>query len=415
MATSRRDTGYSLGKGTTALTYESLPFLDVFSSQYANDPVGTIRALGEGQIMARSPRGLECLTYDLSWALLRDERFPADWGDMLGACGLTPQDEAYQLFAVNLNTLEGEAHRRQRRLVNPMFSPTLITPSQTVVREVVTDLLDHVSGEEFDFAVEVAPYVPSALFCHLIGAPMEDRDLIAECSTSLLKVFRVDPQYRDEIEAGARMLVRYVRDHIERKRAILSEDGLSRLIEAEQRGETTTDEIVAILFTLLTASTDNSSASLSQMVRAFAEHPDQWEMLRQQPSWIVNAVLEAARVRPGMWSDPRFTREAHEFGGITVPAGTWLFASIIAANHDPSVFEAPDELRIDRKHARPIFNFGFGHHACVGRPAALVELEQTLRLLVDRFTRIEVIGDVVRDGHPHGDYIRNLPVRMTAK
>ncbi|HET8842942.1 MAG TPA: cytochrome P450 [Ktedonobacteraceae bacterium] len=412
MTIPRSDTDDSR-KGTATLTYESLPFLDVFSSQYANDPVGTIRALGEGHIMARSPRGLECLTYDLSWDLLRDERFPADWGNMLSACGLTPEDEAYRLFAVNLNSLEGDAHRHQRRLLNPLFSTVALAPSHVVVRQIVADLLDHVDYKGFDFAVEVAPHVPSALFCHLIGAPLEDRDLIAECSTSLLKIFRVDPRCRDEIEMGARTLVRYVRDHIERKRSDLGEDGLSRLIEAEQRGETTTDEIVELLFTLLTASTDNSSASLSQMVMAFAECPDQWDLLRKQPSLIANAVLESARVHPGMWSDPRFSRDEHAFGGIMIPGGTWLFASIVGANHDSSIFEAPDALRIDRKHPRPIFNFGFGHHACIGRPAALVELEETLRLLVERFSRIEVIGDIVRDGHPHGDYIRNLPVRMT--
>jgi cytochrome P450 len=414
MITSRGDTDSSR-KETTALTYESLPFLDVFSSQYATDPIGTIRALGEGQIMARSPRGLECLTYDLSWKLLRDERFPADWGNLLGACGLTPEDEAYRLFAVNLNSLEGEAHRHQRYLLNPLFSTVALAPSHSVVRQIVEGLLDHVDCKQFDFAVEVAPQVPSALFCHLIGAPLEDRELIAECSTSLLKVFRVDPSYRDEIEMGARTLVRYVRDHIERKRTDPGKDGLSRLLEAEQRGETTTDEIVELLFTLLTASTDNSSASLSQMVIAFAEHPDQWDLLRQRPSLIANAVLESARVRPGMWSDPRFSHDEHSFGGITIPGGTWLFASIVGANHDPSVFENPDALQIDRKHPRPIFNFGFGHHACIGRPAALVELEETLLLLVERFSRIEVIGDIVRDGHPHGDYIRSLPVRMTAE
>lgn len=397
------------------LTYESLPFLNVFSPEYVNDPVGTIRALGEGHVMARSPRGLECLTYNLSLELLRDERFPADWGNLLAACGLTPEDEAYQLFAVNLNSLEGMAHRHQRHLLNPLFSVAALAPSHSVVRQIVSDLLDQVDPQGFDFAVEVAPQVPSALFCHLIGAPLEDSDLIAECSTSLLKVFRFDPSCRDEIESGAHTLVRYVRDHIERKRSDLGEDGLSRLLEAEQRGETTTDEIVQLLFTLLTASTDNSSASLAHMVIAFAEHPDQWELLRQNPSLLANAVLESARVRPGMWSDPRFSREEHAFGGITVPAGTWLYASIIGANHDTSVFEDPDALRIDRKHPRPIFNFGFGKHACIGRPAALVELEETLRLLVERFSRIEVIGDIVRDGHPHGDYIRHLPVRMTAK
>lgn len=410
MTTPRRDSR----KETTTLTYESLPFLDVFSPQYVDDPIGTIRALGEGQIMARSPRGLECLTYDLSWDLLRDERFPADWVDLLGACGLTPQHEAYQLFAVNLNSLEGEAHRHQRGLLNPLFSAAALAPTHSVVRQIVTDLLDKVNSADFDFAVEVAPYVPSALFCHLIGAPLEDRELVAACSTSILKVFRADARYRDEIEDGTHTLVRYVRDHIERKRANPGEDALSRLIEAEQHGGTSTDEIVQLLFTLLTASTDNSSAGLSQMVMAFAENPDQWDHLRRNPSLITNAVLESARVRPGMWSDPRFAREQYEFGGVTIPGGTWLFASIIASNHDPSVFEAPDTLRIDRKHPRPIFNFGFGHHACVGRPAALVELEETLRLLVERFSRIEITGKVVRDGHPHGDYIRNLPVRMTA-
>lgn len=56
--------------------YESLPFLNVFSPEYAKDPLAAIRALGKGQALARSPRGLECLSYDLSWELLRDERFP---------------------------------------------------------------------------------------------------------------------------------------------------------------------------------------------------------------------------------------------------------------------------------------------------------------------------------------------------
>ena len=42
--------------------YESLPFLNVFSPEYTKDPLGTIAALGGGHAMARSPRGLECLS-----------------------------------------------------------------------------------------------------------------------------------------------------------------------------------------------------------------------------------------------------------------------------------------------------------------------------------------------------------------
>lgn len=394
--------------------YKSLPFLNVFSPEYAKDPLAAIRALGKGHALARSPRGLECLSYDLSWELLRDERFPVGFEELLTMTGLAQDSEAYHFFARNTAALEGEEHRRQRRLLAPLFSPAAIERARKVARQIVEQLLDDVRDNEFDFARDIAPHVPSAFFCYLIGAPMSDRTLVAACSDSMLKAFRADPAYREEIETGTRTLIDYIRRHIERKRSDPGEDALSQLIAAEQRGETTTDEIVEILFTILAASTDNTNASLSHAVMAFADHPDQWDFLRKNPALVADAVQECARTRPNNWSDPRIAREDHEFAGVSVTRGTWLFASVIAGNHDPAVFDAPDEFRITRERPRPILNFGSGRHLCLGRPVALVELEETLRLLIERFARIEVIGDVVRDGQPHGDFVRTLPVRLTA-
>ena len=396
------------------LDYESLPFLNVFSPEYTKDPLGTIAALGDGHAMARSPRGLECLSYDLSWELLRDERFPVGFEELLTMCGLPTDGAAYHYFARNTAALEGEEHRRQRRLLAPLFSPAAIERARQVARQIVAELLDGLKSNEFDFAVDVAPHVPSAFFCYLIGAPMSDRALVAACSDSMIKAFRADPAFRDEIEHGTNTLVDYVRQHIKRKRTNLGEDALSQLIEAEQRGETTTDEIVEILFTMLAASTDNTNASLSHAVMAFAENPEQWNFLRNNPALVPDAVQECARMRPNNWSDPRIAREDAEFAGVPLPKGTWLFASIIAGNYDPAVFEAPYEFRIQRERPRPILNFGSGRHLCLGRPVALVELEETLRLLVERFSRIEVTGEVARDGQPHGDFVRRLPIRVTA-
>jgi len=230
----------------------------------------------------------------------------------------------------------------------------------------------------------------------------------------MIKAFRADPAFRDEIEHGTNALVDYVRQHIKRKRTNLGDDALSQLIEAEQRGETTTDEIVEILFTMLAASTDNTNASLSHAVMAFAENPEQWNFLRKNPTLVPDAVQECARMRPNNWSDPRIARQDAEFAGVPLPKGTWLFASIIAGNYDPAVFEAPYAFRIQRERPRPILNFGSGRHLCLGRPVALVELEEALRLLAERFSQIEVIGEVARDGQPHGDFIRRLPIRVTA-
>ena len=394
------------------LDYESLPFLNVFSPEYTKDPLAAIRALGEGRAMARSPCGLECLSYDLSWELLRDERFPVGFEELLTMTGLTPEGAAYHFFARNTAALEGEEHRRQRRLLAPLFSPAAIERARRVARRIVEELLDGLKDNAFDFAVDVAPHVPSAFFCYLIGAPMSDRALVAACSDSMIKAFRADPAYRDEIESGTQTLVDYVRKHIERKRTDLGEDALSQLIEAEQRGETTTEEIVEILFTMLAASTDNTSASLSHAVMAFANIRINGISCAAIRAWCPKPC-RSARTRPNNWSDPRIARGDHEFAGVPVVKGTWLFASIVAGNHDPSVFEAPYEFRIARERPRPILNFGSGRHLCLGRPVALVELEETLRLLLERFARLEVTGEVVRDGQPHGDFIRRLPVRVT--
>jgi cytochrome P450 len=174
--------------------YESLPFLNVFSPEYTKDPLAAIRALGEGCAMARSPRGLECLSYDLSWELLRDERFPVGFEELLTMTGLAPESAAYHFFARNTAALEGEEHRRQRRLLAPLFSPAAIERARRVARRIVEELLDGLKDNAFDFAVDVAPHVPSAFFCYLIGAPMSDRALVAACSDSMIKAFRADPR-----------------------------------------------------------------------------------------------------------------------------------------------------------------------------------------------------------------------------
>ena len=100
---------------------------------------------------------------------------------------------------------------------------------------------------------------------------------------------------------------------------------------------------------------------------------------------------------------------------VAVAKGTWLFASIIAGNHDPlrvrSAARVQDHARADADR----FSISApGRHLCLGRPVALVELEETLRLLIERFAQIEVVGEVVRDGQPHGDFVRKLPIRVTA-
>ncbi|MEV1080241.1 cytochrome P450 [Streptomyces sp. NPDC050211] len=67
-------------------------------------------------------------------------------------------------------------------------------------------------------------------------------------------------------------------------------------------------------------------------------------------------------------------------GELTVTAGDGVICSLLAADHDESVF--PDAGRFDvRRNARAHLAFGHGVHQCLGQPLARAELEIVLRLL----------------------------------
>ena len=73
------------------------------------------------------------------------------------------------------------------------------------------------------------------------------------------------------------------------------------------------------------------------------------------------------------------------FGGVELPAGSFITLAIGSANRDPSVFHEPDRLDIGRK-PNPHLAFGQGHHACAGMNVARLEASLGLRLF-QRSTR----------------------------
>ena len=85
----------------------------------------------------------------------------------------------------------------------------------------------------------------------------------------------------------------------------------------------------------------------------------------------------------------RLAREDVEYGGTTIRAGERVHLVLNAANRDPSVFERPDELDIDRGRSRHV-SFGPGAHFCLGAPLARLEARVALQGLLARFDRLEL-------------------------
>jgi cytochrome P450 len=129
---------------------------------------------------------------------------------------------------------------------------------------------------------------------------------------------------------------------------------------------------------------------ISLSVYALLEHPDQLELLREDPSRIPAAVEELLRFLDIIGNLPRYLTEDIELAGQAIPAGDIVMVALDAANRDPKQFEDPDTLNIQRTDAKGHVAFGHGIHVCLGAPLARVELQSVIAMLFTRIPTLKV-------------------------
>jgi cytochrome P450 len=100
--------------------------------------------------------------------------------------------------------------------------------------------------------------------------------------------------------------------------------------------------------------------------------------------------------------------------GQIIKAGDMVIPVLLAANHDPDVFEDPDSFVVDRDPNKHV-GFGFGIHFCLGAPLARLEAKIAISRLLDRFGSIELgVADTELTWNP-GFFLRgvcSLPVAL---
>ena len=87
----------------------------------------------------------------------------------------------------------------------------------------------------------------------------------------------------------------------------------------------------------------------------------------------------------------------------------------LSGNRDETVFENADRLIIDRPNARGHVAFGFGVHRCMGNRLAEMQLRVLWEEIMQRFTKVDLVGDVVRLPNNFIRGITNVPVRLVPK
>ena len=257
------------------------------------------------------------------------------------------------------------------------------------------------------------PY-PSRTIAAVLGAPVADADRLQHWSSMVQRQFDIaalSTQIPD-IERAVVEAHEYVTTLLEERRATPGPDLISTLLAAEEQGDRLThDECVNLVLNLLAGGVDTTQSQLSQALRLFAEHPDQWALLAADPdTYVKRAVQEALRFEPIAPFTARIVLEDIEHRGVLFPAGTIVAVCAERANRETPGGEAFD-ITADRD--GKLYTFGAGAHFCLGVNLARAELEEALEFLAPRMPDLALAGDPVLGGIEGIYNVDSLPLRWS--
>ena len=279
-------------------------------------------------------------------------------------------------------------HAEYREIVEPFFArakmPEVIAGIERIIETLLTDALGRESVEVVN---EFALPMQSRALTHLLNVPESEGEIWIGWG---IHVFRVQDGELGQ-EKGAALEV-YLRRKFEEVRANPGDDFFSALTRATFRGRPLThDEMMGFANLTFAGGRDTIINSITGVIGYLARHPDALEFLRQDPKRITGASEEFFRAITPLTHIGRVCPVDTSVHGVPVKAGERASLCWASANHDETVFDTPEEVRLDRK-PNPHVAFGFGTHLCLGAPHARLIVRSLLKSLCERVEKITLLG-----------------------
>jgi cytochrome P450 len=222
----------------------------------------------------------------------------------------------------------------------------------------------------------------------LVGWPHNQRDRLLGWAAATFDV--LGPLNEQGLRAipGSLAMLRYAR-RVVRQRAIIDGSMGHDVLVAADLGKVSHAECSALMIDYLGPSLDTTASAISNALHLFATHPDQWQMLKDDPALIPNAVNEVIRYESPLRAFSRNVLQAEEISGTRISAGARVLVIFSSANRDEREWDRADVFDIRRDATRQL-GFGHGAHACAGQSLARLETSSMLGALLERVDRIEL-------------------------
>ena len=296
--------------------------------------------------------------------------------------------------AKTILNLDPPDHTRLRRLVNLAFTPRSIERLRSRIQSLVDAILDTAAERGSIELVDALAFpVPFQVISDLLDLPTERSDDIRDWSQALTAALEptASTETLHDAERASRLMGAYLGEVIEDRRQHLGDDVLSALITVEEAGERmSTAELLSFVTLLYVAGHETTVNLIGNGTLALLNNRDELRRWRDDPTIGSAAVDELLRFDGPVQHTVRVPTEVVRYGDVTVQPGSMVMTILGAANHDPSVFDNPHALRLDRPNAGRHVALSAGIHYCLGASLAKLEAEIAIGSLIRRFETIEM-------------------------
>lgn len=319
----------------------------------------------------------------------------------------------------SLLVIEPPDHTRYRKLVTRVFTVRAVERLRSRTQEIANELLDDIAAQAdgpVDLVETYCARLPVTVIAEILGVPEADRATVLDFGTAAAPSLDLGLGWRRfrAVDNALLDFDHWLADHLDAVRRNPGDDLLSKLVAARDDDGNGLDqrELKATAGLVLAAGFETTVNLLSNGIALLHEHPDQLDLLRNEPDRWPNAVEEILRFDPPVLLTGRTAEVETTIAGRRVPKGAIVTALLAGANRDPEIFSEPNAFDVTRENAGDHVSFSAGRHYCLGAALARMEGEVGLRTIAERFPDLRLLDGATRRSTRILRGWENLPVAV---